>query len=121
MAPGPLAPCPDTPNCARACRTYPFALGALFEKAQDALGELGPVAFRLAAGEKRARAVFRVVLFKDDVTMAVVPQGQERTTVHVRSASRVGRYDFGVNRRRVRRFFRTLEAELSAAASPAPS
>jgi uncharacterized protein (DUF1499 family) len=49
--------------------------------------------------------------FKDDVSIELVPEGGS-TRVLVRSASRVGRYDFGQNARHVRDFFAALEREL---------
>ena len=47
-----------------------------------------------------AEARSRIFRFVDDVEFILVP---ERKTVHVRSASRTGSGDLGVNRRRVQR------------------
>jgi len=59
--------------------------------------------------------VYRVaLLFKDDVDVAVEPSA-DGSTLHVRSASRVGHSDLGVNRRRVARFFRAVDEALDAA------
>jgi uncharacterized protein (DUF1499 family) len=108
----PLPPCPGTPNCERESRPFPGqSPKELFEKAQDALGDLGPGRFTLRDDERRVDAVFRVALiFKDDVSVAVTPGANDDggAVLHIRSASRVGKSDFGVNRRRVRRFFRAL-------------
>ncbi len=49
--------------------------------------------------------------FRDDVSIEIVPQ-QEGTRVRVRSASRIGKYDFGQNARHVREFFGELERQL---------
>ncbi len=57
---------------------------------------------------RRIDAVFTVFLFKDDVALAIEPH-EEGAALHIRSASRVGYRDFGVNRRRVKRFFAELE------------
>jgi uncharacterized protein (DUF1499 family) len=115
----PLAPCPGTPNCERESRAFrAHAPAALFEKAQDALGEMGPAELAVRDGEQRVDAVFRVALiFKDDVAVAVEPHGNEESgaggaVLHIRSASRVGAGDLGVNARRVERFFRTLDSSL---------
>jgi uncharacterized protein (DUF1499 family) len=64
-----------------------------------------------APGYVRAEARSRMLRFVDDVE--VVVDGPARV-VRFRSASRVGRSDLGVNRRRMERFterFRALEAE----------
>ncbi len=110
----PLPPCPDSPNCARATRHYHAAPDALFAHAQDALADLSPAELRAEA--RRAQAVYRVLFFKDDVEVAVTPgrSGADGggPAVHIRSASRTGSYDFGVNARRVERFFRALEKRL---------
>jgi uncharacterized protein (DUF1499 family) len=48
----------------------------------------------------RAEAVSRVFRFVDDVEFEILP---EEGSIQVRSASRVGYWDFGVNRRRIER------------------
>lgn len=118
MPESPLPPCPGTPNCERESRSFPDqSPKALFERAQDALGELGPVQLTLRDDEKRVDAVFRVALvFKDDMSVAVTPgsSGDGGAVLHIRSASRVGKNDLGVNRRRVRRFLRKLSSSVSS-------
>jgi uncharacterized protein (DUF1499 family) len=54
-------------------------------------------------------AVFasRLFRFKDDLELLLDAQ---TGVIHVRSASRVGGYDFGVNRRRVKRLRRAYMA-----------
>lgn len=59
-----------------------------------------------------ASAVYRVAwVFKDDVNIAVEAQ-EHGSVLHVRSASRVGGTDFGVNRRRVRRLLSEMDRAL---------
>ena len=53
----------------------------------------------------------RLFHFKDDVSVNLLPE-KGATRVRVKSASRVGRYDFGQNARHVRQFFEELEREL---------
>lgn len=108
MPENPLAPCPDTPNCERERRVFSFPADVLFERAQDALGEMGPLELAVQDGEQRIDAVFRVAfVFKDDVAVAVAPH-DDGAVLFIRSASRVGKDDLGVNRRRVERFFERL-------------
>ena len=98
------------PNCERESRAFDESPAVLFENAQETLGEMGPVELTLDGDERRLDAVFRIALiFKDDVTVAVTPrEGSEGAVLHIRSASRVGKNDLGVNRRRVERFFEQL-------------
>ena len=104
-----LAPCPDTPNCV--CSQYdsekhaiaPFVYEGERQAAYDKLLAI------LGAG-KRVRIISKqdnyihaeftslVFRFVDDVEF-YFPTDQ--TIVHVRSASRIGHSDFGVNRKRV--------------------
>jgi len=111
----PLPPCPDTPNCERTAQAYDVPSDALFVAAQRALESLGPSALRLADGasERRAEAVYRVALvFKDDVDVAVKARDGGGSVLYVRSASRVGYSDLGVNRRRVQKLLDAVEAAL---------
>jgi uncharacterized protein (DUF1499 family) len=72
------------------------------------------VSSRREEGEVRAEARTRLLRFVDDVTVRV----EERdglTVVNVRSASRVGRGDFGQNARNVRAFLAELDRQMEAA------
>jgi uncharacterized protein (DUF1499 family) len=117
----PLPPCPDSPNCVRTARAFAADADTLLMAAQRALAAMGPVELTLEPEAARLHAVFRVALvFKDDVSVAVTTDdgggggaAPDRATLHVRSASRLGYSDLGVNRRRVDRFFERLAAELS--------
>jgi uncharacterized protein (DUF1499 family) len=119
---GRLAACPDSPNCVSSQSTDPrHAIDPLryegtAEKARSVLIEAvsGMKRARIVAAEERhlhaefASAFFR---FVDDVEFLL---DSETKTIHVRSASRVGYSDLGVNRRRVeeiRSRFDTLKKE----------
>lgn len=52
-------------------------------------------------------AVFKIFIYKDDVSIRL-EAGRLQTLLHIRSASREGYYDFGVNKRRVGRFIKIL-------------
>lgn len=71
------------------------------------------VAADAASGRIEATATTPFVGFKDDVVIRVAGRGPE-AVVDIRSKSRVGRGDMGVNARRVREF----SAKLVAAAEP---
>lgn len=108
----PLPVCPDTPNCERRTRSFPVDPGVLFGAVQSVLADMGPVKMNVQPSDRSVRTVFRVAFFfKDDVDVVIVPEGETggRSALHIRSASRVGKSDLGVNRRRVDRFFQRLE------------
>ena len=56
-------------------------------------------------------SVFRIPVFgfMDDVTILAEPAGEDKSVLHIKSASRTGRGDFGVNRRRVRRILKRID------------
>jgi uncharacterized protein (DUF1499 family) len=62
----------------------------------------------------RAEATTSVFGFVDDVTIRIEPVTEFVTRVHVRSASRVGKGDFGQNARNIEEFFEELDSRLGA-------
>ena len=99
----PLPPCPDSPNCVRITKHYPESSDLVWEASLSALRQMKPYDIEISADEYRVDAVFPVVFFRDDMAFQLEPSGSG-TSVHIRSASRIGYSDLGVNRRRVRRF-----------------
>lgn len=106
---GRLAACPDSANCVSSQSTDPRHMIAPLryegapEKARERLIEAvsGMKRARIvAAAERYLRAEFTSALFRfvDDVEF-LLDDGTK--TIHVRSASRVGNSDLGVNRKRV--------------------
>lgn len=106
---GILAACPDSPNCVSSQSTDPghaidpLRYGGTVEKARGLLIEAvsGMKRARLVLAEERyLRAEFTSAVFRfvDDVEF-LMDDGTK--TIHVRSASRVGKNDLGANRRRV--------------------
>lgn len=118
-----LAPCPDTPNCVSSqadaasqrveALRYSGDAAAAQNRLLNALKGMERVRIR-HADANYIHAEFRSALFGfvDDVTLLFAAPG----TIDVRSASRVGHSDFGVNRQRVE----TLRSRFAAAAD-APS
>jgi uncharacterized protein (DUF1499 family) len=109
--PGRLSPCPDSPNCVSSQSTDPTRFieplrytGDPADARQKLIGVL--------KDSKRARLIsvetdyihaeFRSFIFSfvDDVEFDFSSADR---IIHVRSASRTGYYDFGVNRKRVER------------------
>ena len=72
------------------------------------------VGYREDAGEIRAEVRTRLWRFVDDVTIRVTADNAQ-TLVSVKSASRVGRGDFGQNARNIRTFLGELNGRLGLA------
>ena len=106
---GRLAACPDSPNCVssqsadRRHTVDPLRYEGTAEKAREFLIEAvsGMKRARIVVAEERyLHAEFTSAFFRfvDDVEF-LLDDGTK--TIHVRSASRIGYSDLGVNRRRV--------------------
>ena len=107
MTDGKLSPCPRRPNCisseddAGPSRIEPLAFtgtsGAAWECLKRAIqGIGGAIEFE---SEGYIWAVFKTTVFRfiDDMEFRI---DARHRVVHLRSASRIGYYDFGANRRR---------------------
>ena len=70
------------------------------------------VADQPESGEVKAEATSRVFRFVDDVRIRVSSR-EDTAVVDARSASRIGRGDFGQNARNIRTFFRALDQEMN--------
>jgi len=106
---GRLAPCPDSPNCVSSTATdprhaiAPFALDRSVAEAKSELKRviaILPRAKLIAERDNYLHFEFRSLIFRfvDDVEFHVA---ETTKVIHVRSASRVGHSDLGVNRRRI--------------------
>ncbi len=111
MTEGKLAPCPDSPNCVstqseekgHAMKPLPYlqTREASREKILSILKDMKRTEI-VKLTESYIHAEFRTALwrFVDDVEFFLDDTAR---VVHFRSASRVGYYDFGLNRRRMKR------------------
>lgn len=113
-----LAPCPQSPNCVSSVEPpdrenyiAPLAFQGPPDVAWKVLQETLPTIegfYEIRwAGVEMLHAVFRTSLFgfKDDVQFLV---DAKRSVIQVRSESRIGWFDFGVNRDRLERIRRAL-------------
>jgi len=110
VADGKLAPCPATPNCVNTGMlhppgTEPFLLRGEPSSSDVTVGIRGVVSeiprvtiVSASGGYLHAEVRSRIFRFVDDLELLVVDGGE----LVVRSASRVGRSDLGVNTRRVK-------------------
>ena len=119
-----LEPCPATPNCVStraerdSQRMDPIPFSGSLDEARSRLVDLLEAEPRVrleAVDRHRIVSVFttRLMRFKDDVVFVLDP---EERVIHFRSASRVGRSDWGANRDRMERLTRAFLA--SEAESP---
>jgi uncharacterized protein (DUF1499 family) len=108
---GQFSPCPSSPNCVssqssdKRHATNPFRYQVAVGEARDwlvAVLKAIPRGKVITVKEDYVHAEFRSRLFGfvDDVEFSF---DKDHKTIHVRSASRTGYYDFGVNRKRVER------------------
>ena len=89
----------------------------VFDAAMHAVNRLprwSVVSYDEGTGQIRAEATTRMLRFVDDVMIRIEPDGNG-ATVHVRSASRVGKGDFGQNARNIRAFLSELDRQLAHA------
>lgn len=103
----PLPPCPEKPNCVRASRYYNVDADDLFKASQTALERMRASQIESNAAEHTLQAVAEVFVFKDDVSVFIRPH-EAGSVVHLRSASRTGHSDWGVNARRASEFWEEL-------------
>ncbi|MET1080237.1 MAG: DUF1499 domain-containing protein [Pseudomonas sp.] len=119
---GQLAPCPASPNCVNSQavdskhRVAALALGGSPDDTRELLlqvlrDEPGAVVVEQQATYLRVEYTSRLLRFVDDLELLIGPR-----QVEVRSASRLGYGDFGVNRARVEQ----LRQRLADAGPKAP-
>jgi len=121
---GALAPCPETPNCVRSGATDPrhaIAPIAAAPPLQAAFADLVALAGTMPGARvitvqpRYAHLEFETPLmgFVDDVELAA---DASAGVIDVRSASRVGTSDFGVNRKRIEDLRKAFAAAAKRAA-----
>ncbi|MDR9418203.1 DUF1499 domain-containing protein [Gracilimonas sp.] len=109
----PLPPCPVTPNCIRTSKVYKAKADVVFEALKNIFAKEAHSFEVIDSDHFEVHSVYRIPLFgfKDDVDV-ILDEDSDKTTVFIRSASRLGAYDLGVNKRRVKRIFRKLESKI---------
>ncbi len=109
----PFEPCPDTPNCVIQSIAFETSGDDLYRIALNVMNEFSPHELFPNSQKLQIDAVFRIRLFgfKDDVNIAIEPAGNH-SYLHIKSASRVGHGDLGVNYRRVNRIVNKLKEKL---------
>lgn len=114
---GSLSPCPDTPNCVSSeaearksqrvdALSYDVSPEQIFRQLKLTVTAMGGRITKVQAGYLRAEFTSRLFRFVDDVEFRLE---EEASLIHIRSASRVGHSDLGVNRKRVEQIRQRLQ------------
>ena len=124
-----LPPCPNTPNCVssraveKSQKMEPLGYTGSEEDARERLLKVirsFPRSTVVRDSGKLLKVEFRSAIFSfvDDVTFEF---DHSSKTIHFRSASRSGYYDFGVNRRRMNEVLRRFASEENSTAKKSHS
>ena len=119
---GSLRPCPQTPNCVSsealdsskktAPINFTIAPDGAWDKLQEGIEKIGGVVAYKEQDYMRATFTSRIFRFVDDMEFHMLP---EEKIIHVRSGSRVGKSDLGVNRKNVEKLRKQFALSESAA------
>jgi uncharacterized protein (DUF1499 family) len=119
---GQLMPCPDKPNCVSSQTTdnehfiQPLHFSGTRSNAQERLLQVIkalPQTKIVVVEDNYIRVEFtsNLLRFVDDAEFYFLPTINEKTTINVRSAARLGHSDFGVNRDRIEQIRIALAVE----------
>lgn len=108
----PLPDCESSGNCARMSVRMNVSAHEAAQNMADVIRDMNGTLNRAEA--MSGEAVFRIPIFgwRDDVQFLTEPMPDGGCVLHLRSKSRVGRYDLGVNQHRLKRIVRLLSYEL---------
>ncbi|MDH5446930.1 MAG: DUF1499 domain-containing protein [Gammaproteobacteria bacterium] len=113
-----LQACPESPNCV--CSEYPdvqafieplrysIAHADAWQSIKSAISHTGGKIVKEKGGYIHAQFYSTIFRFIDDVELRM---DENRFLINVRSASRVGRSDLGVNRKRIEKIRKHFESE----------
>lgn len=112
QVPNPLPECESRWNCHRRSMTLPVGAHEAAQVVADVIRDMGGT-LRSADG-RSGEATFRipVIGWRDDVQFRAEPQPDGGCILHLRSKSRVGRFDIGANRHRLIRMERLVSHEI---------
>jgi uncharacterized protein (DUF1499 family) len=102
----PFDPCPPTPNCHIEYVDVPPSTEVVASKLKTVLVQFG--AYDLQADENGYDCAIDVFVFTDDLKIRIFAEGTG-TRLWIRSSSRVGQWDLGVNKWRVHSLIRLLK------------
>jgi len=113
---GKLQACPDSPNCINTETLIISPINISKTKATLAWSLLQQVITEQGGNIHSQSNNYLSAIFKSDIFGFIddveARLDLETKTIHLRSASRVGYYDFGVNNRRLQTIIKTMQLEL---------
>ncbi|MEO1632040.1 MAG: DUF1499 domain-containing protein [Bacteroidota bacterium] len=119
LPPSPLPDLPPTPNGHTEARRFGEDADTLFRLVADTVPEVRgwrvgkPQSIESSQEQRRIYALYRVGVFQDDVLIAIEPLSDGGAALYLRSTSRTGYSDLGVNRRRCAALLQAVEAALN--------
>lgn len=106
--------CPDSPNCTYHAVKIDKEATELFELVHSVMRNISP--YRMDADSKSLQidAVFRIPVFgfKDDLRIIIKADETGGSILYVKSSSRIGESDLGVNRRRIQQILSTIHQQI---------
>ncbi len=105
----PFKPCPGTPNCHIDYLDIRESVDKGLGVVHRTLKQMG--ARKISIQRNSFDAEFRIFVFIDDFKV-VVEANDAGSRIWVRSSSRIGESDLGVNKRRVNKFFSLIKGSL---------
>ncbi|MEX0660869.1 MAG: DUF1499 domain-containing protein [Balneolaceae bacterium] len=110
----PLKPCPSSPNCTSTSVLYNLPAKELYETVFFVMEKSGAEKIKPNSQELQIDVVFRIPIFgfKDDVVVKI-DSYNSNSVLFIKSSSRLGEGDLGVNRRRVSKLLSEIETNLN--------
>jgi uncharacterized protein (DUF1499 family) len=114
-----LEKCPDSPNCFRTTQYLEADSSFIFSAIQSVIKEMSVLEIEINDNSHihTLDVVFKIPVFGwlDDVKIVVEPSKDnlQHTFVHLRSSSREGYFDLGVNKRRINKILKKTRQKLN--------
>lgn len=110
----PFEPCPRSPNCVIRSIRFNTAAHTLFNFVKSVIQEMNTHEFQSDTESSTIQAVYRIPVFgfKDDVRIMIKSNIPDHSVLHIKSASREGYSDLGVNNRRVNKILKRVKQKL---------
>lgn len=111
----PFEPCPESPNCTYHSVLFQDQAGQLLDDVVLAMDRISPYKIEVDSQSLQIEAVFRIPVlgFKDDIKISIKPYEKGGSILYIKSSSRIGESDLGVNRRRIKRIISIIKQQIS--------
>lgn len=115
----PIPACPESPNCFRITQVFEMNPETVFKAFENSISNENPFEFKAdkITVNSSISAVYKIPVFGwlDDVKLIFEADkdNKNNTFVHLKSSSREGYSDLGVNKRRIKRILKKARKELN--------